>query len=456
MSRNVVRIDTREKVGFASDQSYEALKAREQGLSRLLVAYIVAGLAYMLLPGTFLGVWNLISISNHHAADTISAPWIQAHGHAQIFGWIGTFILGIGFHSLPTVRRRFALATGWICFALWTTGVFLRWATNVYLWHWRVLLPVSAGMELAAFLMFFRAVSQHEPAKDGKSKMEPWIWVVVTATLGFLATLLLNTGTAILLAVRGSGPAIPPALDQKFLVLCTWGFLVPFVWGFSAKWLPIFLGLRDTDYQLLATGLAVTIMGVIAGQIGAAKWSAVLVFHGAVFAILGLRIFQSRIRPSKTTGVHPSFPWFVRSAYAWLLVAGALGIWASRTLNASGIWGASRHALTVGFLAVMIFSIGQRVLPAFAGMKLLFSPKLMLGCLSLLSIGCLFRVSCEVLAYQGIVNWAWKVLPVSALLELSGVALFALNLVVSFSRRPAHLLRQSSPAAAANLARKES
>lgn len=438
------------------NQSFEALKAREQGLSRLLIAYVGAGLAYMLLPGTFLGVWNLISISDHRAANSISPVWIQAHGHAQIFGWIGSFILGIGFHSLPTVRRRFAMSAGWVCFALWTLGVLLRWLTNVYLWHWRVLLPLSAVMELTAFLLFFRAVSQHEPAQDGKSRMEPWIWFVVTATIGFLATLVFNFGTSIYLALRGTSPAIPPAMDQRFLVLCTWGFLVPFVWGFSAKWLPIFLGLRDTDNHLLATALGVNLLGVTAAQIGWMQWSAILVFHGAVFAIVALRLFQTSIRPPKTVGVHASFPWFVRSAYAWLLVAGALGIWASRAQNANGIWGASRHALTVGFLAVMVFSIGQRVLPAFAGMKLLFSPRLMLLCLSLLSFGCLLRVSCEVLAYQDFAAWAWKVLPVSALLELSGVTLFALNLVVSFSRRPAHLLRQSSPVVAAHLARKES
>ena len=33
--------------------------AREQSLSRLLMSYIVTGLIFMLLPGTFLGVWNL-------------------------------------------------------------------------------------------------------------------------------------------------------------------------------------------------------------------------------------------------------------------------------------------------------------------------------------------------------------------------------------------------------------
>jgi len=63
-----------------------ATRNREVALSRIVVLFISTGLAFMLLPGTFLGVWNLTSISNRHAADSISAAWIQAHGHAQVFG----------------------------------------------------------------------------------------------------------------------------------------------------------------------------------------------------------------------------------------------------------------------------------------------------------------------------------------------------------------------------------
>src|SRR4051794_27338116 len=139
----------------------EELRRRESALSRLVMAYISTGLAFMLLPGTFLGVWNLIHISRHSAA--ISPSWIQAHGHAQVFGWVGTFILGIGFYSIPKMRKQsgFALSVAWSCYALWTTGVLLRWFANVYLYGWRILLPVSASMELAAFALFLRAVAGH-------------------------------------------------------------------------------------------------------------------------------------------------------------------------------------------------------------------------------------------------------------------------------------------------------
>src|SRR5579884_464332 len=36
---------------------------REKALQRLVTAFICTGLAFLVLPGTFLGVWNLISIS---------------------------------------------------------------------------------------------------------------------------------------------------------------------------------------------------------------------------------------------------------------------------------------------------------------------------------------------------------------------------------------------------------
>ena len=136
---------------------------REVRLQRLLMVYIVAGLMFMLLPGTFLGGWNLISISSRRAVDSLSPAWLQAHGHAQIFGWIGTFIIGVGFYSLSKMGKLqlFAVSRGWTCFSLWTTGVTLRWIAGVVEWHWRILLPLSALLELAGFLLFFYTVAGH-------------------------------------------------------------------------------------------------------------------------------------------------------------------------------------------------------------------------------------------------------------------------------------------------------
>jgi hypothetical protein len=155
-----------------------------------------------------------------------------------------------------------------------------------------------------------------------------------------------------------------------------------------------------------------------------------------VVAPLALRVFASPQQNPKLQGVHASFPSFVRLAYGWLVVAAGLGIWAAWASNASGIGGASRHALTVGFLSLMVFNIGQRVLPAFSGMRLLFSPRLMLASSALLALGCLLRVVSEIIAYQGYGAWAWHCLPVSAVTELIAVTLFACNMALTFASRP--------------------
>ena len=326
MSALPTRIEKEAGRPLTSLQIFDITAARETTLSRLLMLYISTGLLFMLLPGTFLGVWNLLAISSHHAADSVSAGWIQAHGHAQIFGWIGTFILGIGFYSIPKLRRlnSFALSVVWSSWALWTTGVTLRWLTSVYQWQWRTLLPLSAALELAAFAIFFRTVSGHRPKDSDKSKLEEWVFVVIAGSVGLLLTLLVNFAITLALAIRGASPEIPVEVDQRFLVLQTWGFLVPFVWGFSAKWLPVFLGLRPVRGRVLLLAVGINVAGVLIASTGWMMAASLVLVTGLITAVYSLRLLEPSARPAKVKGVHTTFPVFVRLAYIWALVAGVL------------------------------------------------------------------------------------------------------------------------------------
>ncbi len=413
---------------------------REKSLSAVLMTYIVSGLIFMLLPGTFLGVWNLLSISHLQAAEAISPGWIQAHGHAQIFGWVATFILGIGFYSIPKLRKMkpFALWRAWACWSAWTAGVLLRWAMSIWPWHWRVAIPASALLEFAAFLLFFVTIGPaHSSPDSGRKPWEPWISSVLLGTSGLLAGLLMQLYESVWLALRADSSAFPHSFDQKYLFVLAWGFLVPFVWGFSARWLPVFLGLRATRQRLYVTAIALDALGVFAALFSALIPATIFLLVGAIFSGWALRFFEPSLRKPKVAGIHPSFPVFVRMAYGWLVIAAGLGLWAAVSGGPSpGIWGASRHALTVGFIAAMVFSIGQRILPAFCFMRVLASPRLMFAGLLLLMLGCTLRVSSEVLAYQGYASWAWTVLPVSALIEMTAVTAFAVNLIWTFLRPP--------------------
>lgn len=419
---------------------YALLVQKEKHFALLLRAYVGAGLLFMLLPGTFLGVWNLISISAQHSFGKLSPAWIQAHGHAQVFGWIGSFILGLGFYSLPHIKisatgPRFL--SGWICWGMWTSGVLIRSLANAYLWHWRVLVPISAALELAAFLIFFRAVSSHKRLPSAKRKpVEMWMVTIILATCAFLLALVVNLILSVLVAQSGDDPAFPHRLDQRYLVLLGWGVLTPMVWGFTARWVPTFLGLEQPDERLLLTGVVLDYAGVAISGLGFLTTASVLLLSGALTMVLALRVSEPAVHPPKLIGVHHSFPTFVRIAYAWMIVAACLGVWASKADRAGGIWGSSRHALTVGFISTMVFAIGPRVLPFFAGFVRIFSVGLMFAALALLNLGCFLRVTSEVIAYEGYGRWAWSVLPVSAITELTAVSLFALNLLLTFLCSP--------------------
>ena len=195
----------------------------------------------------------------------------------------------------------------------------MRWLEGVVGWKWRVLLPLSALFELAAFLLFFRTVSRHRPAPlaGGASttsrRPEPWMLMVIGSTLGFLVTLVVNFAATLQVSINNTGPALGHVLDQRLVTLATWGFLVPAVWGFNARWLPVFLGLDRPRPRFLFLALALAWAAILAEFAGRLTWFAALLPFAALSAVLALHIAEPSVGPAKITGVHPSFPFFVRA-----------------------------------------------------------------------------------------------------------------------------------------------
>jgi hypothetical protein len=230
-----------------------------------------------------------------------------------------------------------------------------------------------------------------------------------------------------------------------FVVLAVWGIIVPTIWGFNARWLPIFAGLRPVNGDRLLWAYSLSLVGLVFTFFDLLAVASVAFFFAALLSIEALHVWQRSIHPPKLLNIHPSFPVFVRLAYVWLVISCVLALLAVPFDHAGGLWGASRHALTVGFAAGMVFVIGPRILPAFCGMKILWSKRLMFWSLLLLSTGCFLRVSSEPLAYENLWKPAWKVLPVSAIIELTAVSLFAINIVVTLILPAAHLRTAEKP-----------
>jgi uncharacterized protein involved in response to NO len=310
-----------------------ALVAAERRKSLLFRLWVATGIFFMVLPGTILGFTNLLLISAHHGLGGLSPAWIQAHGHSQVFGWIGSFVLGIGFYSQPLTRaNRGRLPI--VCWSLWAMGLTLHWLAGAYLWQWRVTLPLSGVMELAAILLFLYAASQHKLpeqaddklARKAKARIEPWMQTVLVSNAALFLAIAINCAIEVRLAHAGLTPARPHGFDQRYLVLLGWGFLAPLVWGFSARWLPIFLGVKPVRGRMLQFAVVLDVTGVILGMSELTLPATSFLAGAAILAAIALRVFSMPERPAKTIGIHSSFPVFLRVAYAWCILAALLGI----------------------------------------------------------------------------------------------------------------------------------
>ncbi|HKE20987.1 MAG TPA: NnrS family protein [Bryobacteraceae bacterium] len=397
----------------------------ERRLARLLAAYVVTGLFFMTLPGTVLGVWNLVGISSGKQLAAVSAAWIQAHGHAQFFGWVGTFIIGISLYTLPKFRGSAcrSVPAGWLMWAMWTTGVALRWFAGVANASHPAEFRIAAVLELVVGVLLFWQVT---PSGTKHRRGQPW----EVPIFGGLAALPLLLAGQLWISMQALGsPAFPAVPDRMLISLAIWAFAFPVVVGYSAKLFPGLIGTVPADKTGLRIAMSAVAVAVLAFIFDQAALAAAATGIAAAVACWSLRIFHPKGDDPKITGVYSRYPRFAFIAYVWLCVSAIAGFGGMRP----GMLGASRHAFTVGFLATLIFAIGPRILPSFLSSRELWSVRLMSIALWLITAGCALRVTAEPLAYTGAVPAAWVILPVSAFTELAAVLLFGFNLAMSLA-----------------------
>ena len=406
----------------------------ERRVARLLAAFIATGLVFMILPGTLVGVWNLVNISAQQHSGAAPTGWTQAHGHAQLFGWVATFIIGISLYTFPKFRggQLRSLSTGWAMLALWILGVAARWLSAAGY------VPEPATLAAAALELSVALLLLWQCSAAGVSHKRGQAWE--SLVFGGYAGLVLTLGWQFAIAVRIHTAIVPEAFNHIFLSLALWVFCLPVVLGFSARFLPALLGLVAPSPNGARLTLILAALSAMFWLADSALLATAGSFLTAVAGIWTIRVFHPAIRAPKTRAVDSLYPYFARIAFAWLLVSSILAFGASH----GGMLGASRHAFTVGFLSTLILAIGPRILPSFLNSRELKSIVLMRISLFLLTTGCLVRVISEPLAYGGHLPLAWSLLPASAVAELTALFLFAVNLAWTLlSPPPAWVLRQS-------------
>ncbi len=365
----------------------------------------------------------------------------QAHGHLQLYGWAGLFVLGVAFHFLPRLRGAglaYPQAVPWLLGML-VAGIVLRGigqplfaATGLGIW--KIAMVTSGALEAFAFLGFLTivvATAMQGPKFSTRPQLQktlPFL-VGIFVSLGLAAIInLFNVSLASVVAVAGVVPASGDAINVTLGLL---GFLVPMALAMSAQTLPMYAGLEPFPRKLfwpLAIGyfggLALALVGIGSGVgwlegLGTFLVGAVLL----IFVSLFMRLMRARGKlPQRVAKLAPEpeaaehhyrrqissdrsaygpFVALVASAYTWAIVGGALlvidGIAGVLDLDAPVSPDAARHSLAIGFIALLICGIAPRMVPGFSGGHIL-SAKLVTATLWLGNSAAILRVGSLLIA----------------------------------------------------------
>lgn len=366
--------------------------------------------------------------------------YVQAHANAQVFGWVGLFVMGFAYQGLPRFKhvRLSRPRVAGLSFGLMAAGILLR-ASSCLPVPAALVFGVSGGILEAATVSLFVAVLT-ETLRASKVR-DSWDKYLLAGLTAFLVSALLEP-LLYLLIFTSATPQILIArvtdLMRPFRDLELLGFAGFVILGVSQRILPTAFGFRqagrkavDLAFALLGSGLVLDLAAWAAFRCSRqAAWAAVSWGGTALYALGALTIAFSL---SAFTGGHEEpFTKFIRAAYGWLAVAcvmiiaepfyaGLIGVRFSHAYH-----GAIRHAFTVGFISLMILGVSSKVVPILQGRDLKELPGLWAPFL-LVNTGNALRVTSQV-ATDLAPAAAFPLMGVSGTFEVLGFTLWGIHL----------------------------
>ena len=424
--------------------------------------FIMGSLLLTLTLGATTGMINLLRIA---AGGDVPLDHRQIHGHTQILGFAGLFLMGIAYHALPRIlgiggaRPGPSVRAGfWLMFL----GVLLRNAGQPFGLHpaGRLLSLASAALELASAILFVRFVfALLRKTREGKyDRRDPLLLFVRAGTVYFAAAMAFVAAQGLWLAGHVDS-VLPAALNEPFYFAALYGFLLAWIYGFGHRIVSLFLGVgparpgaSEAALYAQAGGVALFLAAFLPGlSDGASLWlrdgGLALAALSAVFFLCGNGFLWRRVSlPMMRTPGSPTVA--IRCAF------GCLGLWAILELGAvvlsritpipaQNLWwaDAARHVFTVGFLTLLIIGMSFRILPVFSG-KTLWSPRLAHATYALLLLGVALRLLQYPAAFQPAFYRVGAYMGIPVVLAL---VLYLFNLVRTMSAKPPQARRDAGP-----------
>ena len=426
--------------------------------------FFLAGIATVLTLGCMWGAINLLTIGLRQSFTAVNYSWVLAHAHAMVFGFVGFFIMGFAYQAFP----RFKHASLWrpklafTALPLMIAGILLQTVAHL-------LSPPSLQLEIAAatiqtvaVIIFAAAIVM--TARQAK-KPEVYDRFVYAALGWFLLAAVANPVVFKLFELAGSREQLLfnlatfniPYRDVQLI-----GIAVVMILGVSLRLLPHAYGLREPSraWQLflfwgvngsILAGVVLFIAGMSSGNhwLLLIQWLTTFVLLAAAIGTpRQYRLFGPVPENERDRGLK-----FIRAAYVWFIIATAMLVFTpiynfaiympitgSHVPFSHAFFGAYRHALTVGFIMMMIVGVSSKVVPTLSGVDVRRAPSLWPTFL-LLNLGNLTRVSSQIAT--DFFPSAYSVMGFSGFIEVVGLTLWGYELFANM-RAGKKLERQTS------------
>lgn len=434
--------------------------APPQPVDAIYRPFFKAGIAVVLSLGAVWGAYLLVRIAISGQFTAAGLHDVNAHGHAQIFGWVGLFVMGFAYQAFPRFKQN-SLACPNLAFAtLWMmlVGLIVRSVAQPlaasFPWAFWPAMAASV-LEIAAIGLFAMIlIKTWRKSEKGLVHYDGYIlcalfWFFVQAVYEslYLAATLGATGEELVSLVATWQPALRDIQIHGFALLM--------ILGVSQRIFHHFYNLPKPSAKLsrrmlVLLNLAIVgeVLGLILMRISGHAWaglwylSVLLLTMATVLLVRDWRIF------SRTDEGDRSLK-FLRAGYVWLMIS--LGMLVALPLYQNGLlallapesaaarmgfshayYGAIRHAITVGFVSLMIVGVAGKVVPTLNGVPWQrLSP--LWGPFVLINLGCTLRVVGQ--TATDFVPLAFSVAGVSGLLEVTGLALWGGHLWLIMSGR---------------------
>ena len=446
------------------------------------VGYVWMALAVAIFGGFALAGYLAFLIGFNQSLGDGFASHIQIHGHLQLIGWAGLFIIGISLHFIPRLSSVPISQPQWIPRLLWFIGIglllrfishpILPYLNNGFFFMVLSWIIVTSGfLEWYGVLIYLALIAStifgisREDRKPPLMAVRPYFGMML---LGFFLYATIHTVLLLQMAWRGN-VVVGQAWNEVSIHVFIGLVLLPVAFGLSIRMFPLYLRLPAVDWpvrrvayvyligflcqisEILPTNFLSHIGGYIS-SVGMLIKAAVILYIVWKLDVLtriqepaiGHRDLQSSSDHRQTRRAIPDrrefgrFEWQIYAAYGWL-VFGAL---AEMLVGGFGIFQAPlaigtdviRHIYLLGFITNLIMGMAVRMVPGFLKKRRIASTKLIDGTFWLINIAVIGRVLPLLLPLtlsdvpESIDTIAQAAFGLSGILGLLATICFAINL----------------------------